>query len=64
MRLLIVTCLLFAVVLVRTASAGPHEDADAAYARGDYREWARESLRQDMAEAERAIREEYSRQFG
>ena len=35
-----------------------------AYARGDCREWASESLRQDMADAQRAIQEEYSRQFG
>lgn len=38
MRPLIVTCLLLAVALARTASAGPHEDADAAYARGDFPE--------------------------
>ncbi len=36
MRPLIVTCLLFALVCARPAAAGPHEDADAAYARGDY----------------------------
>jgi hypothetical protein len=38
MRPLIVTCLLLAAALARTASAGPYEEADAAYARGDYPE--------------------------
>lgn len=36
MRPLIVTCLLLALVWTRTVSAGPYEEADAAYARGDY----------------------------
>ena len=36
MRPLIVTCLLLALVCARPVSAGPYEDADAAYARGDY----------------------------
>lgn len=36
MRPLIVTFLLLAVALAQSASAGPYEDADAAYARGDY----------------------------
>lgn len=38
MRPPIVTCLLLAVALAGAASAGPHEDADAAYARKDYAE--------------------------
>jgi TPR repeat protein len=36
MRLLTVTCLSLALALTRPAAAGPYEDADAAYARGDY----------------------------
>jgi len=36
MRPLIVTCLLLALACPPPAAAGPHEDADAAYARGDY----------------------------
>ena len=36
MRALIVTCLLMALMGSRPAGAGPHEDADLAYARGDH----------------------------
>jgi uncharacterized protein len=36
MRLLTVTCLLLALASPGPAAAGPYEDADAAYARGDY----------------------------